>query len=71
MPVYRESGGSTIYDVVKVQTCSGQPLEVTSSTSQPVVITTAGTPEEFTLLAQTKTAGDDFWGAIDFEEISR
>jgi hypothetical protein len=28
MPVYRESGGSTIYDVVKVQTCSGQPLEV-------------------------------------------
>jgi hypothetical protein len=31
----------------------------------------AGTPEEFTLLAQTKTAGDDFWGAIDFEEISR
>jgi hypothetical protein len=30
-----------------------------------------GTPEEFTLLAETKTAGDDFWGAIDFEEISR
>jgi hypothetical protein len=29
MPVYRESGGSTIYDVIKVQTCSGQPLEVT------------------------------------------
>ena len=30
-----------------------------------------GTPEEFTLLAETKNAGDDFWGAIDFEEISR
>jgi len=44
MPVYRESGGSIIYDVVKVQTCSGQPLEVTSSTISPVIITTAGTP---------------------------
>jgi hypothetical protein len=30
-----------------------------------------GTPKEFTLLAETRNAGDDFWGAIDFEEISR
>jgi hypothetical protein len=30
-----------------------------------------GTPEEFTLLVETRSAGDDFWGAIDFEEISR
>lgn len=45
MPVYRESGGTILYDVVKVQTCSGQPLEVTSSpSSSPVVVTTAGTP---------------------------
>ena len=45
MPVYRESGASTLYEVVKVQTCSGQPLEVTSSpSSSPVTITTAGTP---------------------------
>ena len=44
MPVYRESGQINLYEVVKVQTCSGQPLEVTNSTSQPVVITTAGTP---------------------------
>lgn len=44
MPVYRESGGSILYDVVKVQTCSGQPLEVTTATTKPVQITTAGTP---------------------------
>lgn len=44
MPVYRESGGSILYDVVKVQTCSGQPLEVTTTTTKPVQITTAGTP---------------------------
>lgn len=31
MPVYREAGESTLYDVVKVKTCSGQPLEVTTS----------------------------------------
>jgi hypothetical protein len=30
-----------------------------------------GTPEAFTLAAQTKVAGDDFYGALDFEEISR
>ena len=29
------------------------------------------TPEEFSLLVQTKVAGDDVYGAIDFEEISR
>jgi hypothetical protein len=44
MPVYRESGGSIIYDVVKVQTCSGQPLEVTTTSGQVVSFTTAGTP---------------------------
>lgn len=27
MPVYREAGQSTLYDAVKVLTCSGQPLE--------------------------------------------
>lgn len=27
MPIYREAGQTIIYDVVKVQTCSGQPLE--------------------------------------------
>lgn len=44
MPVYRESGGSILYDVVKVQTCSGQPLEVTTASGQVVSFTTAGTP---------------------------
>lgn len=38
MPVYREVGGSILYDVVKVQTCSGQPLEVTTSSGNTVFI---------------------------------
>ena len=42
MPVYRESGGSIIYDVIKVQTCSGQPLEVQTVSGQVVTATTAG-----------------------------
>ena len=41
MPVYRESGATILYDVVKVQTCSGQPLEVTTSDINPVQITDA------------------------------
>lgn len=43
MPVYRESGGSIIYDVVKVQSCSGQPLEVTTASGNTVYIQPAGT----------------------------
>lgn len=31
MPVYREAGKSIIYDVIKIQTCSGQPLETQSA----------------------------------------
>jgi hypothetical protein len=45
MPVYRESGASTLYEVVKVQTCSGQPLEITTASGNTVYIqpaTTAG-----------------------------
>ena len=45
MPVYRESGGTVLYEVVKVQTCSGQPLEVTTASGNTVFIqpaTTAG-----------------------------
>lgn len=45
MPVYRESGASALYEVVKVQTCSGQPLEVTTASGSTVYIqaaTTAG-----------------------------
>lgn len=44
MPVYRESGGTILYEVVKVQTCSGQPLEVITASGQTVSFTTAGTP---------------------------
>jgi hypothetical protein len=29
------------------------------------------TPEEFSLLVETKTAGDDVYSALDWEEISR
>lgn len=45
MPVYREVGASTLYEVVKVQTCSGQPLEVTTASGNVVYVqpaTTAG-----------------------------
>ena len=46
MPLYRDPAkSSNLYEVIKVQTCSGQPLEVTtSSTANPVIVTTAGTP---------------------------
>jgi len=44
MPVYREVGGSIVYDVVKVQTCSGQPLEVITASGQTIALTAAGTP---------------------------
>jgi len=45
MPLYRDPlKSSNLYEVVKVQTCSGQPLEVTTSSGQTVSFTTAGTP---------------------------
>ena len=44
MPIYREAGEPLLYEVVKVQTCSGQPLEVTTASGQVVSFTTAGTP---------------------------
>jgi len=45
MPLYRDPlKPSNLYEVVKVQTCSGQPLEVTTSSGQTVSFTTAGTP---------------------------
>ncbi len=42
MPVYREAGGRIIYDVVKVQTCSGQPLEVTTTSGANFYVQPAG-----------------------------
>lgn len=44
MPNYRDPTDTNLYHVHKVQTCSGRPLEVTTTTTQPVQITTAGTP---------------------------
>lgn len=43
MPVYREIGASTLYEVVKVQTCSGQPLEVTTTSGEAVYVQPGGT----------------------------
>ena len=45
MPLYRDPGTSNLYEVVKVQTCSGNPLEVTTASGSAVYIqpaTTAG-----------------------------
>jgi hypothetical protein len=45
MPLYRDPGTSNLYEVVKVQTCSGNPLEVTTASGSTVYIqpaTTAG-----------------------------
>lgn len=49
MPNYRDPTDSNLYPVHKVQTCSGRPLEVTTTSGNIVQITTAGT-----------TAGDAF-----------
>jgi hypothetical protein len=46
MPVYREAGESPIYDVVKVKTCSGQPLEITTTTGEVVYIQAGGTSSD-------------------------
>jgi hypothetical protein len=42
MPIYRESGEKLLYEVVKVQTCSGQPLEVTTASGNTVYTQPAG-----------------------------
>jgi len=45
MPLYRDELDSNLYEVVKVQTCSGHPLEVTTSSGTSVYVkpaTTAG-----------------------------
>jgi hypothetical protein len=42
MPIYREAGEPLLYEVVKVQTCSGQPLEVTTASGNTVYMQPAG-----------------------------
>jgi hypothetical protein len=44
MPLYRDPTDTHLYEVIKVQTCSGRPLEVTNISGQAVSFTTAGTP---------------------------
>jgi hypothetical protein len=42
MPVYREAGEPLLYEVIKVQTCSGQPLEVTTASGTNIYVQPAG-----------------------------
>ena len=45
MPLYRDPNSHNLYEVIKVQTCSGQPLEVTTASGNTVYFqpaTTAG-----------------------------
>lgn len=42
MPLYRDPTDSNLYEVVKVQTCSGRPLEVTTSSGSTVYTQPAG-----------------------------
>ena len=43
MPLYRDPAkSSNLYEVIKVQTCSGQPLEVTTATGATVYVQPAG-----------------------------
>lgn len=42
MPLYRDHTDSNLYEVVKVQTCSGRPLEVTTSSGVTVYTQPAG-----------------------------
>jgi hypothetical protein len=44
MPLYRDPATTNLYEVIKVQTTSGNPLEVTTSSGNSISITTAGTP---------------------------
>lgn len=43
MPLYKDPNSHNLYEVIKVQTCSGQPLEVTTTTSGAVTIAAGGT----------------------------
>jgi len=62
-PLYFDQGNNAVFETVKVQTCSGQPLEVTTASGQYTYIqpaTTAGdafgrlrTSEPFTLFDST------------------
>ncbi len=48
MPLYRDPEDTQLYEVVKVQTCSGRPLEVTTASGQ------------YTYIQPATTAGDAF-----------
>lgn len=42
MPLYRDPVTANLYEVIKTQTCSGQPLEVNTASGQAVSINAAG-----------------------------
>ena len=48
MPLYRDPEDTQLYEVIKVQTCSGRPLEVTTASGQ------------YTYIQPATTAGDAF-----------
>lgn len=48
MPLYRDPEDTQLYEVIKVQTCSGRPLEVTTTSGQ------------YTYIQPATTAGDAF-----------
>jgi len=48
MPLYRDPEDTQLYEVIKVQTCSGRPLEVTTASGQ------------YTYIQAATTAGDAF-----------
>ena len=43
-PLYFDQGNNAVFETIKVQTCSGQPLEVITASGNTVSFTTAGTP---------------------------
>jgi hypothetical protein len=43
MPLYRDPNSHNLYEVIKVQTCSGQPLEVTTASGSTVYVQPATT----------------------------
>ena len=42
MTLYRDPTDTNLYEVIKVQTCSGRPLEVTTSSGSTVYTQPAG-----------------------------
>ncbi len=68
------SGGSTLAKgYISSTTQSNNPIDILKAALFQFQLqrnSFTGTPEEFTLLVETKVAGDDVYAALDWEEIS-